>query len=111
MITIASPALVSRWWVLVSNHKPSGMPNTVASISHPMLRTWILRQSWATTTKAIVIEMSTAKGAATSRGNVRASRGTAINASPNPKADRIKVAKKTTTSTCAAVASSRERML
>jgi hypothetical protein len=43
--------------------------------------------------------MSTERGAATSTGIRNASKGTATNDSPNPNADRIKVAKKMTIKT------------
>jgi len=46
--------------------------------------------------KATVMETSTAVGAATSMGMTRASRGTAIKASPNPRAERTRVAVKRT---------------
>ena len=72
------------------------MPKSVAPTSHPVLRRWILRQSCATTTAAIVIETSTASGAATFSGIKSASSGTANSASPNPNADRMNVARKTT---------------
>src|SRR5487761_1348399 len=58
------------------------------------------RQSCATTTKAMVIETSTAKGAATVRGMRSASNGTANRASPNPNVDRITVARNKTTRMC-----------
>src|SRR5262249_23982208 len=48
---------------------------------------------------ATVIESSVASGTATSTGTSRASSGTAIRASPNPKAERTRVATKTTTTT------------
>jgi hypothetical protein len=48
---------------------------------------------------ATVTETRTASGAATSTGMMRASRGTATRASPNPNADRITVAKAITAST------------
>src|SRR5262245_16902478 len=48
---------------------------------------------------ATVIERRTASGVATSIGMSRASRGTAIRASPKPKADRITAARKTTATT------------
>src|SRR5262245_49291723 len=51
------------------------------------------------TTRATVMETRTASGAATSTGMSRASRGTAMSASPNPKAERISVATKITAST------------
>ena len=50
------------------------------------------RQSCATTTAATVIERSTATGAAILTGRTSASSGTAMSASPNPKADRMRVA-------------------
>src|SRR5437660_10954065 len=54
------------------------------------------RQSCSTTTNATVMETRTATGAATSTGTASASRGTAISASPNPKADRMIVARNST---------------
>ena len=45
---------------------------------------------------AMVMDTSTASGAATGSGSQNASKGTAINASPKPKADRITVAIKIT---------------
>jgi hypothetical protein len=42
----------------------------------------------------MVIEMSTESGAATLRGMKKARRGTAMRASPKPKVDRIRVARK-----------------
>jgi len=54
---------------------------------------------------ATVIDMRTASGAATSSGIERASKGTAINPSPKPKAERMRVAMKTTIRTCRVVAS------
>ena len=75
------------------------MPNRVERTSHPALRTWTFRQSWATTIPATVIETRMASGTATSTGMSRASSGTATRASPNPNADRISVARKTTAST------------
>src|ERR1041385_2797267 len=46
--------------------------------------------------KATVIETRTATGAATSTGIRRASSGTATNASPKPKAERMRVARNRT---------------
>src|SRR6185437_3040711 len=105
MIRIPSAAFTGRWWLLVSNRRPSGMPSKVESTSHAALRKWISRQSCATTTPAMVIDTSTARGAATSSGMKSASNGTATNASPNPNADRIKVAANTTNRTCRVVTS------
>src|SRR5580698_3180438 len=59
----------------------------------------MLRQPRMTTTTATVIDTKTANGAATWTGSVSARRGTATSASPNPRAERMKVAKKRTAST------------
>ena len=105
MIRIASVTFTAFRWLLVRRASPSGMPNSVAKTSHPVLRTWISRQSCATTTAAIVIDTSTASGAAIPKGRRSASKGTANSASPNPNADRISVAINTTNSTCRVAAS------
>lgn len=81
------------------------MPKSVARTSHPALRKCIFFQSCATIIPAIVIDTSTASGAATFSGIKSASNGTATSASPNPNADRIKVAMKTTARTCKVVTS------
>jgi hypothetical protein len=52
------------------------------------------RQSCATTMAAMVMETSTASGAATRTGMQNASKGTAIRASPKPNAERMSVAAK-----------------
>ncbi|WP_242451943.1 hypothetical protein [Rhodanobacter sp. T12-5] len=52
---------------------------------------------------ATVTEISTATGAATSTGMIKASNGTAISASPNPNAERTNVARNSTASTPAVV--------
>src|SRR5215471_21466718 len=72
------------------------MPRNVGASSQTVLRRWIFRQSWATTTPAMVMDSKTASGAAIWTEVVRASNGTATSASPNPKVDRIMVAKNTT---------------
>ena len=54
---------------------------------------------------ATVIDTRTATGAATFTGITSESNGTAISASPNPKAERITVATKSTASTSTSVES------
>src|SRR5579875_2170407 len=56
-------------------------------------------QSCTTTMAAMVMDSKTARGAAVCSGIRSASRGTATRASPNPKAERITVAMKMTSST------------
>jgi hypothetical protein len=61
---------------------------------------------------ATVIDRSTPSGAATLTGMQKASSGTAINASPKPKAERIRVATNTiirTFNVRASIAASRTR--
>jgi hypothetical protein len=54
---------------------------------------------------AIVIDTSTASGAATLSGRQNASKGTATNASPKPNAERINAAINRMSRTCKVVAS------
>lgn len=82
----------------VSNNSPKGMPNNVANINQLALLKWIFFQSWTTTIPAIVTDTNTESGAATSIGIRSASSGTAISDSPNPKAERTRVAIKRTIS-------------
>src|SRR6185437_2346902 len=81
------------------------MPNSVDATSQPALRACTLCQSCTTTTAAMVMESNTASGAAILSGMQSASKGTATSASPNPKAERNNVARKTITSTATVVAS------
>jgi len=94
-IRTPNPTLITLSGAQVSRTSPSGIPKIVDNTSHPALRQWMWRQSCATTTAAIVMDTSTAKGAATCIGMKKASRGTAISASPNPNAERITVATNT----------------
>src|SRR6185312_7690431 len=75
------------------------MPRNVGASSHPVLRRWIFRQSWVTTTRATVMDSRTASGAATLIGMPNASSGTAMSASPKPNVERISVATNTTSRT------------
>src|SRR5437868_4827051 len=61
------------------------------------------RQSCTITMNATVIETRTATGAAVSTGTVNTSSGTATRASPNPKADRMMVARNKTATTSIAI--------
>ena len=70
------------------------MPNSVEKTSQPVLSRWIFFQSCRTTMAAMVIEISTLSGAATLTGRKMARSGTAMRASPKPKVDRIRVARK-----------------
>ncbi len=99
MMMTASVPFTSRLLPSVSSRRPSGIPNNVATTSHPALRTWMFRQSCAMITAATVMETSTASGAATLMGSRMASSGTATSASPNPNAERISVAAKITSKT------------
>jgi hypothetical protein len=93
MITPRAP-LTRCGWGLVRSSRPSGIPNSVEKMSRPVLRRWIFFQSCRTTMAAMVIEISTLSGAATLRGRKKARSGTAMRASPKPKVDRIRVARK-----------------
>ena len=83
----------------VSSQRPSGIPASVPSTSQPALRTWITRKSCTTTIAATVMDTRTASGAAIWTGRRSARSGTATSASPNPKVERINVARKTTATT------------
>jgi hypothetical protein len=98
-MTVASAALTTGPATVVRSSKPNGMPNMVERTSRPALPRWTSRQSRTRTSPATVTETRTANGAATSTGMISASRGTATSASPNPNADRIRVARKSTAST------------
>ncbi len=86
------------WLPVLRNIRPSGMPTRDASTSQPAAKVNLLPVLRDDFTQATEIETSTAS-AATSTGRRNASNGTAIAASPNPKADRINVARNTIT-TC-----------
>src|SRR5581483_10838728 len=71
-------------------------PTIVGSTRRTALRAQIFRQSCTTTMNATVMEAITAIGAAIFTGIRSARSGTAINASPNPNDERMRLARNRT---------------
>lgn|GEM_PF-6390636 len=96
MITVARQIFTNCSSADTSNDKPKGIPKNVKNTNHPALRTCIFFQSCTIIIAATVIDTKTETGTAISKGRYNAKRGTAMSDSPNPKPDRIRVAKKIT---------------